>query len=269
MPLFGPKGGLPAGAGSVRACLAEALRSGGPCKLEDARGREVAAGLERVAAGEVTLTAEGSLELAKGDRVNLIFIVYDTRYKAPTRVLAVDPPRISLALPLAIHLAERRKRSRNYLNIALLGLFSPLAASAASVESGQAYGYEPGLEAVALEQFHLAAALRGEAPVFQIQDLFTAGGTAVPGLWGAYVHHWMESRAQSLFARRYARSQDWNGAPAPVWQRQHGGFLAHGFSFYFLPFGQPEHWRGSARVPSVRFEVHFDRNNVQLGIRIK
>ena len=267
MPLFGPKGGLRAGTGSVRDCLAEVQRSRGPCKVGDARGREAPAGLERIAADGVTLTVDSPLELGKGDQVDIIFIVYDTRYKAPTHVLAVAASRIFLALPLAIHLAERRKRSRGYLNIALLGLFSPVAA-AAPVESGRTYGYEPGTEAVALEQFHLAA-VPSEAPAFQIQDLFTAGGTAAPGQWGAYLHQWLESRTQSLFTRRYAQNHDWSGVPAPPWQRQHGGLLAHGFSFYFMPFGQPERWRGFAGFSSVRFELHFDRSDIQLGIRIK
>ena len=99
-------------------------------RIEDAQGREVPATFRSVTGAGAVLVPDQPLGLDAGAGTHLVFILHDLRYKAATTVLAGGPDGLTVAIPQRIDLAERRRRTRGYLNIALLGLFSPLAAAA-------------------------------------------------------------------------------------------------------------------------------------------
>lgn len=147
MAMFGHKNsGPPSGSERVLAYLLEVQRLGGPFKIEDALGCEVSATLDQITGKGVTLTPQGSLNLGKGAETQLVFVLDGLRFTAFTSVLEVDPGTVTVELPAAVHLAERRKMSRGYLSaregaaaMAMAGLFNPLTAgSMASLEPSHA-----------------------------------------------------------------------------------------------------------------------------------
>ena len=268
MFLLGAKANQPpSGAGEILECLDEVRRTGAIFKIEDAQGREVPARLEHLSPLGVALRPADPLDLGPGDDTNLIYILNDYRFKAPTRVLVAGPGGVSVALPAVVLLAERRKKARGYLNMALLGLFSPMAAAAALPEPATTYAYEPGSQAVALEHRPTGEtrSVRSEPPV---EGLFRPGPAAGPGLLDTYLHDWLQNRASAVAGPTTGLGP---GVPVPtsLVHGRHGGLLAHGVSFHFVPCSLPAHWLGSARSANVSFEAHIDRHNVQLGIRLK
>jgi len=266
--LFGAKANQPpAGTGEILECLEEVRRTGAIFKIENARGQEVPARLEQVSARALTLEPADPLGLKPGDATNLIYIFNDYRFSAPTWVLGAGPGGVAVALPAVVFLAERRKRARGYLNVALLGLFSPLAA-AAMPEPATTYAYEPGSPAVALE--HRPTTETRSARTVPMEGLIRPAAAAGPGLLDTYLQNWLQDRAPSMAGPRAGLGLG-PGLPAPVspFHARHGGLLAHGVSFHFVPCSLPGQWLSAGRSANLSFEAHVDRHNLQLGIRIK
>ena len=297
MFLLGAKANQPpSGAGEILECLDEVRRTGAIFKIEDAQGREVPARLEHLSPLGVALRPADPLDLGPGDDTNLIYILNDYRFKAPTRVLVAGPGGVSVALPAVFlgyaavvltlvllvltswsALAARASSGkvdhrfavdRSIMGVlALLGLFSPMAAAAALPEPATTYAYEPGSQAVALEHRPTGEtrSVRSEPPV---EGLFRPGPAAGPGLLDTYLHDWLQNRASAVAGPTTGLGP---GVPVPtsLVHGRHGGLLAHGVSFHFVPCSLPAHWLGSARSANVSFEAHIDRHNVQLGIRLK
>ena len=252
----------PSGTEQILACLADLQRSGGILRIEDARGQEVPARLPFLSAGKVIVAAAGPLDLGPGDATNLVFIQSDTRFKAPTRVQAQGPLGIALDLPVTVQLADRRKRSRGYLNVALVGLFSPMAAAGAGLEASYAYAYESGSHAVATERPPVAEAQPQALP---LANLLRAGPASGSGPFGGYLNEWLQNRTLAMSERHYASGLGLPG-PGEPGRFRHGGLSGHGVSFHFLPCSLPGNWLGANRM---RFEAHIDRHNVLVGVRIK
>ena len=257
----------PSGPGEIRDCLDEVRRTGAIFKIENAQGREVPACIKHLSAREVTVQPADPLDLGLGEATNLIYILNDFRFKAPTRALGTGPGGITVALPEVVLLAERRKKARGYLNVALLGLFSPMAAAAAMPEPATTYSYEPGAQAVALE--HRPAAETGASRAVPVEGLVRPGPAAGPGLLDTYLHDWLQNRTPTMVNNSLSSLAPGLPVPGSPIHAHHGGLLAHGVSFHFVPCSLPGHWLGSGRSANVNFEAHIDRHNVQLGIRIK
>lgn len=258
----------------VLAYLAEAQAAGGPLWVEDAQGREVPARLEQVTRTEVKVVAGGPLGLDPGAGTHLLFILYDLRFKAPALVLACGEGAVSLALPLAVQLAERRKKARGYLNFALLGLFSPLAAWAAPPEPSYHFAYETTLPAMSLEK--MAGGLEAAEPTnperprqIKVDSLLQGGVAPKSNLLVYYMRDWMQSH--SLAPRESPSGFKANPAFAPelMKARHRGGLLSHGITYNFMSLSYPSNAHSLFSINSVKLETHIDRNGFRLGIRIK
>lgn len=218
MAMFGQKkSGPPTGPERVLGCLAHAQSMGVPFRLEDGRGCEVPATLDPITGNKLTLRPEGPLDLPQGARIQLVFILDGSRFKAPSRVLEAESGWISVALPTIIHPAERRKMARGYLNaregaaaMAFAGLFNPLNASSSSTSMGSLHALvdETGARSPSMRESQgipLAVPEMVESSdVGQPQPLrverpwarreATSGST----FWTSYVVDWLRARRISL-----------------------------------------------------------------------
>jgi hypothetical protein len=135
------------GAQLVLTYLEDAQRTRALLKVEDGPGREVRASLLTFTEADLTLTTQEPLALEVGSEINLLLFLDGLRFKASTLVLMARPGCVILALPSAIHLAERRRKPRAYMSvcegaaaIALSGLFSPvLSAAVTAIEHTHSY----------------------------------------------------------------------------------------------------------------------------------
>jgi len=143
-------------------------------------------------------------------------------------------------------------------------------AVAAAPDAPRAFTYGPGSEAVAMEPFSSPEAQPSPGLAFQAPRLAVGGGAHGAGPWTTYARDWLETRARALFERRHTQARNWAEPALPsVPQAHHGGLLAHGCSFNFMPSalsgaGPGRGWQGTTRL-----EVHFDRHSVQLGVRLR
>jgi hypothetical protein len=240
----------------ILAYLVEVERTGGLLRVEDAQGREVPAALGRITRREVALVPAAPLRLGRGDGTNLVLIVHGMRFKAPTRILDSGPGTLAVALPGAVHPAERRRMARGYLKFALLSLFSPLAAAAVPAEPsyGIVYGPEAETEGRAPRSYAMAA-LAPAAPTSNILVY--------------YLRDWMQSHSPMLRDRAPWARPDAPPMPAPARLPHHRGLLAHGVTYHFATFTPPEGWRNAMILSSVRFELHLGRDQIRLGIRVR
>ncbi len=122
------------GAEWVMAYLIDVQHTGAPLRVVDARGQEVPATLDLISEHRVTLTLLEPLDVDLGADTHLVFILDGLRFKAPTRVLALETGTAAVELPKVVELAERRKVSRATMSaregvaaMAMAGLFNPLA----------------------------------------------------------------------------------------------------------------------------------------------
>jgi len=263
------------GIDQVRAFLTEVQQVGGLVRVEDDHGREVPSSLDSVTAGEVTLTPQRTLDLTPGRETQLVLICFESRFKAAARVLHVHGTQVRVALPHRIREADRRTTSRGFLNVALWGLFSPLAVAATPPEPTTYFEYEAGRAAAQWVQVPQQespdpspASSVPSRPLPSTPGLVLGNARAHPVV--DYLQDRLQSRLNSLYARHVATPQPWLGMGGnPIRQKHDSGLLGHGCSFHFLPISAPDRWHASRSFNTMRFEVHVDRNNVQLGIRIK
>lgn len=244
----------------VLAYLLEVARTASLLRLEDAQGREVPATFKAITEEEVELTSERPLQLEARAGTHLVFVLHDLRYKAPTTVLALADGTITLALPARLELAERRKRTRGYLNFALLGLFSPLAA-ATPAEPSSTFIYET------VQTSSAKDGGRDQAQPFRVEGL---GRAAAPSsnLLVSFMHEWVQ--AHPLNPTVHGPVNRFNPAPLPnTFRQKHRGPLAHGVTYNFLSLSLPNRVQEAFNLSSMKFETHLDRNNIRLGIRFK
>jgi len=257
----------------VQAFLAEVQQSRGLVKVEDARGQEVPAALHSLSDRDLVLLPLAPLDLGLGDATHLVFLLEGARFRASASVLQAGLGQLTLSLPREIVLADRRKTARGLLQVALMGLVSPLASAATPTEPTSYYLYEPGQAAAAQEPLPSAATGTFQPPTYQPPRLFRADRSPGQHPLVSYLQGRLESRLHSRLASLYSQTgaprQAWPEPPNPIQQRQHNGLLAHGCTFHFLPILVPAIKRGGPIFHSVRFEVHVDPENVQLSIRLK
>ena len=131
MAMFGTKKTKPSeGSDLVLAYLEDAQRVRAALVVFDAKGRETPASLVAVTEERVTLSVQERVLADKGDSVTLLFHLDGLRFKTSSRTQESKAGTLTLDLPAAIDLAERRKNPRARLNqregataIALTGLF--------------------------------------------------------------------------------------------------------------------------------------------------
>ncbi len=102
----------------VMAYLEDAQRVRSPFLVRDSRKRECSAVLQALdeKAGTLNLQVAGSFSLEKGAEAELVFIHENLRLGATTRVVEVRGGTLTLEIPEALELLERRKQPRARLN---------------------------------------------------------------------------------------------------------------------------------------------------------
>lgn len=243
--------------------LLEVQRTRSLLRIQDGRGREVPAAFRSLTRGEAVLAAERPLDLEAGDGTQLVFILHDLRYTARATVLSAQPCAAVLALPRRIELAERRKRSRNYLGVAFLGLFTPMAAGTLP-EPSYAFASDRGPAPQAEER-----APEAQNPSIRVGGLLKTGASSSTGGLVFYVQDWLATHP--LNPKEHDFSSRLNAVLGPQEQRQklHRGPFAHGVSYNFLSYPLPDGLQNALNMKGARFELHVDRNDVRLGIRLK
>jgi CheY-like chemotaxis protein len=131
MAMFGMKKPKPTeGSELVLAYLEEVQRVRAALVAFDAKGQETPASLVAVTEERITFSVQGRVLAEKGEPVTLVFHLDGLRFKTTGRTQESKAGTLTLDLPAAIQLAERRKHPRARLNqregataIALTGLF--------------------------------------------------------------------------------------------------------------------------------------------------
>lgn len=309
MGFFGlRKSGPPKGPERVLAYLVDAQRRMAPLKIEDAQGREVPATLDLITHKRVMLSSQEPLDLGKGAETHLVFILDGLRFKAPTRVMAVDPPgAVTVELPRSVDLAERRKIARGYLSaregataMAMAGLFNPLASGAMA-----SMGTSPAMvDEAAVRTYSIDASTDTPLQTPGVVDVTESGHSQVVqgkrlwahtnAAWGStfktsYMVDWLNARSFSLdgqstlsvveqsitnacFEYRVHANQ-----PSAVHFRERNPFprrlesalLCQGITYTFMTRPLPAKWRRAFMMTSVNLEAYCAGNNIRLGIRVK
>ncbi|MDR3683615.1 MAG: hypothetical protein P4L11_07790 [Geothrix sp.] len=242
-------------------------------RLEDAQGREVPATFRALTLDGAVLVPERPLDLKAGTATHLVFILHDLRYKALATVLAAGTDTATLALPQSIELAERRKRTRGYLNFALLGLFSPMAA-ATPPEPSYSFAYEREASPPAEQRTPTGQAPGHEAgpdpsQSFRVDNLLNTGAPSPSNPLVFYVHDWMQSHQLNPKDHGFNSRLNAVVGPQELKVKTHRGLFAHGISYNFMSFSLPSGLQNALNLKGVRFESHVDRNSLRLGIRLK
>jgi hypothetical protein len=148
------------------------------------------------------------------------------------------------------------------LKVALVGLFSPMAAAASLGEAC----FDPAHELPGLA----GAVTPGMEPprAFEAEALFSRTGAASAGFWVADVRGWLQAHSLALDNLPRFQGQGRMLGQDPLRPKLHGGLLAHSLTYKFMSCPLPERWQGALGMTRLKLEASVDRNAVRLSLRI-